>query len=121
MSDPRETVQVPPAVAQAALDKIRAERDAQAILVQVTSAILAASDTAPGCGNLWNLRVALAEIASRGAPKEITCSFCSKNRREVAKLIAAYQNTPRAVYICNECVGVCLEVLAKEMWGGRKG
>ncbi len=37
------------------------------------------------------------------------CSFCGKSRSEVKKLIAG-----PGVYICDACVGVCQNVLAKE-------
>lgn len=37
------------------------------------------------------------------------CSFCGKHLREVAKLISA----PR-VFICNECVELCAEIMAGE-------
>jgi hypothetical protein len=37
------------------------------------------------------------------------CSFCEKNQSEVAKLIAGPQ-----VYICNECIGLCNEILDAE-------
>ena len=37
------------------------------------------------------------------------CSFCGKRRREVRKLISG----PR-VYICDECVALCNDIIAKE-------
>ena len=37
------------------------------------------------------------------------CSFCGKRRREVRKLISG----PR-VFICDECVALCNEILSKE-------
>lgn len=37
------------------------------------------------------------------------CSFCGKSHSEVKKLIAG-----PGVYICNECVGVCSDILTKE-------
>ncbi|MEA2060536.1 MAG: ATP-dependent Clp protease ATP-binding subunit ClpX [Thermodesulfobacteriota bacterium] len=37
------------------------------------------------------------------------CSFCGKNQKEVKKLIAG-----PSVYICNECVGLCEEIIADE-------
>jgi ATP-dependent Clp protease ATP-binding subunit ClpX len=36
------------------------------------------------------------------------CSFCLKSQHEVAKLIAG----PGFIFICNECVAICDEVLA---------
>jgi ATP-dependent Clp protease ATP-binding subunit ClpX len=40
---------------------------------------------------------------------EIKCSFCSKQRNDVRKLISG----PK-VYICNECVSVCNDLLLRE-------
>lgn len=41
------------------------------------------------------------------------CSFCGKSHSEVKKLIAG-----PGVYICNECVEVCSNILEKELTGG---
>lgn len=41
--------------------------------------------------------------------EEFHCSFCGKQRREVRKLISG----PR-VFICDECVRLCNDILAKE-------
>ena len=38
--------------------------------------------------------------------KKIKCSFCGKNKEQVKKLIAG-----PSVYICNECVHLCSEIL----------
>ena len=38
------------------------------------------------------------------------CSFCGKFSKEVAKLIAG-----PGVYICDECVIACADILAKEL------
>jgi len=40
----------------------------------------------------------------------IKCSFCSKGQRQVRKLIAG-----TGVYICNECVDLCSDILAEEL------
>ena len=37
------------------------------------------------------------------------CSFCGKNQREVRKLIAG-----PTVYICDECIGLCNDIIAEE-------
>ncbi len=37
------------------------------------------------------------------------CSFCGKSQKEVKKLIAG-----PSVYICNECVGLCDEIIEDE-------
>jgi ATP-dependent Clp protease ATP-binding subunit ClpX len=41
--------------------------------------------------------------------EELTCSFCGKGQREVRKLIAG-----PTVYICDECVNLCNEIMAEE-------
>lgn len=38
------------------------------------------------------------------------CSFCGKSQEEVKKLIAG-----RGVYICDECIEVCINIVADEM------
>jgi len=38
------------------------------------------------------------------------CSFCHKDRDKVEKLIASKDD----VFICNECVELCCEILAEE-------
>ncbi|MAJ81799.1 MAG: ATP-dependent Clp protease ATP-binding subunit ClpX [Legionellales bacterium] len=40
----------------------------------------------------------------------LSCSFCSKNQDEVKKLIAG-----PGVYICNECVDLCVDILHEEI------
>ncbi len=39
----------------------------------------------------------------------LKCSFCGKSQDQVSKIIAG-----RGVYICNECVGLCNEILDEE-------
>jgi ATP-dependent Clp protease ATP-binding subunit ClpX len=39
-----------------------------------------------------------------------TCSFCSKNQDQVRRLIAG----PGAVYICDECVELCREIIQED-------
>ena len=38
------------------------------------------------------------------------CSFCGKPQGEVKRLIAG----PDQVYICDECVGVCTQILTEQ-------
>ena len=44
-----------------------------------------------------------------GLPHELDCSFCGKNQEEVQRLIAGPD-----VYICDECVSLCNEIIAQE-------
>jgi len=41
------------------------------------------------------------------------CSFCGKLQEQVKKLIAG----PRGVYICDECVSLCREIIDEEFSG----
>ncbi|KAA9375669.1 hypothetical protein F5972_26090 [Microbispora cellulosiformans] len=41
--------------------------------------------------------------------QDIRCSFCSKSKTEVNKMVAG-----PGVHICNECVGLCAEILAAQ-------
>jgi hypothetical protein len=40
----------------------------------------------------------------------LRCSFCNKSQRDVKKLIAG-----PTVYICDECVDICLDIIAKDL------
>lgn len=44
------------------------------------------------------------------------CSFCGKSQAEVKKLVAG-----RGVYICDECIEVCINIVADEMSEMAKG
>ncbi len=46
---------------------------------------------------------------SKKSENKLHCSFCGKNQDEVNKLIAG-----PSVYICNECVDLCNEILAED-------
>lgn len=41
--------------------------------------------------------------------QDLGCSFCGKTQREISKLIAGPE-----VYICNECVDLCHDIIVKE-------
>ena len=47
----------------------------------------------------------------KNQPKDelLCCSFCGKSQNEVKKLIAG-----PAVYICDECIGICDEILEED-------
>lgn len=40
----------------------------------------------------------------------LTCSFCNKDQSEVTKLVAG-----PGVYICNECIDLCNQIMAQEL------
>ncbi len=46
----------------------------------------------------------------------LSCSFCGKSQREVRKLIAG-----PSVYICDECIGLCNDIIADELESGEGG
>jgi len=48
--------------------------------------------------------------ASRGTRMQYHCSFCAKSQEQVRRLIAG----PGAVYICDECVELCREIINEE-------
>src|ERR1044071_7317199 len=44
-----------------------------------------------------------------GSPQSPSCSFCGKSKEEVKRLISG----PK-VYICDECLALCLEIVEEE-------
>lgn len=49
-------------------------------------------------------------MSDKKETEELHCSFCGKNQNEVKKLIAG-----RGVFICDECIEVCINIVADEM------
>ena len=49
-------------------------------------------------------------MAKVGSGDALACSFCGKSQKSVRKLIAG-----PGVYICNECVDLCDEILEHEV------
>ncbi len=47
---------------------------------------------------------------TEGGKSLYNCSFCGKRQEDVARLIAG----PGAVYICNECVDLCKEIVSED-------
>ena len=45
----------------------------------------------------------------RRGKADLACSFCGKGQKQVKKLIAG-----PGVYICDECIDLCNEILAEE-------
>ena len=50
-------------------------------------------------------------MAMKGNDTKIRCSFCGKTDDQVKKLIAG----PNGTYICDECVGICAEIIDEEL------
>ncbi len=48
-------------------------------------------------------------MKKRDDDSNLACSFCGKNQREVKKLIAG-----PTVYICDECIELCNDIIAEE-------
>ena len=51
------------------------------------------------------------KMAMKGNDTKIRCSFCGKTDDQVKKLIAG----PNGTYICDECVGICAEIIDEEL------
>ena len=47
---------------------------------------------------------------NESSEKLLYCTFCGKSEHEVRKLIAG----PSSIYICNECIGLCNDILKEE-------
>ncbi|MDU0939096.1 MAG: ATP-dependent Clp protease ATP-binding subunit ClpX [Clostridiales bacterium] len=49
-------------------------------------------------------------MSGKNNDEELHCSFCNKKQHQVKKLIQG----PNGVYICDECVSICREILTEE-------
>ena len=49
-------------------------------------------------------------MSRTASPEALRCSFCAKSQFDVAKLVAG-----PGVYICNECVDLCNQIVTEEM------
>ena len=49
-------------------------------------------------------------MSSAASHMTLTCSFCNKSNFDVVKLVAG-----PGVYICNECVDLCKQIIAEEL------
>lgn len=79
--------------------------------VQLTSEIVAAdseaeTDTPDSASNLDEDLVD--ENGNGSDASTLHCSFCGKSQREVRQIMAG-----PSVFICNECVGLCVEIVAE--------
>ena len=50
-------------------------------------------------------------MSKNDIPKGVKCSFCGKTQESVRKIIAG-----PGVYICNECIGLCNEIIESEYY-----
>ena len=50
-------------------------------------------------------------MAKADTPKGVKCSFCGKTQESVKKIVAG-----PGVYICNECIGLCNEIIESEYY-----
>ena len=50
-------------------------------------------------------------MAGKNSDTDIRCSFCNKTQNQVRKLIAG----PSGVYICDECIDICSDILDEEL------
>lgn len=50
------------------------------------------------------------ECAVKRGQHQYSCSFCGKPKEAVRRIIAG----PGSVYICNECIALCSEIIAEE-------
>ena len=50
-------------------------------------------------------------MAKNDTPKGVKCSFCGKTQESVKKIVAG-----PGVYICNECIGLCNEIIESEFY-----
>src|SRR3989338_4067999 len=54
-------------------------------------------------------------MVRRGNDTNLRCSFCGKTQDEVKRLIAGHE-----VYICNECIDLCNEIMKEDGWDYEK-
>jgi len=57
----------------------------------------------------------VASSSGKGTKVPYRCSFCGKSQEQVRKLIAG-----QGVYICDECISLCQEIIEEEMLDGPK-
>jgi len=50
------------------------------------------------------------KIAGKISEEKVRCSFCNKTQDQVRKMIAG----PGSVYICDECVDICADIIEEE-------
>jgi len=55
------------------------------------------------------MAITRSSVPGASRPETLCCSFCIKDKDAVAKLIAG-----PGVYICNECVDLCCQIIADQ-------
>ncbi|WP_199729804.1 ATP-dependent Clp protease ATP-binding subunit ClpX [Tessaracoccus sp. OH4464_COT-324] len=63
----------------------------------------------PGVGRLYVVGKRKGHVVRGDAPEVYKCDFCSKSQKQVKRLIAG-----PGVYICDECITVCSEMIEEE-------
>ncbi len=53
-------------------------------------------------------------MAGKNAGNDVKCSFCGKSQDQVRKMIAG----PSGVYICDECIDICSDIMEEEYEDG---
>lgn len=48
-----------------------------------------------------------------GARDEVRCSFCGKSSSAVRHMVGGPGEWPNQVFICDECVALCAEIMAE--------
>lgn len=66
-------------------------------------------DAACRQGYLDDMTRSRSSVAGTSRPETVCCSFCIKDKDAVAKLVAG-----PGVYICNECVDLCNQIIAMQ-------
>jgi hypothetical protein len=80
--------------------------DPEDLLHQIITFLLLLKAHLPESTTEWTANVLR---APSNLPQDLKCSFCGKDQSEVAKLIAG-----PAILICNDCIGVCNDILEPE-------
>ena len=62
----------------------------------------------------WLIQVAEWIETERSGGEMIVCDFCGKNQNEVKELIASGHDSKQTAHICNECILLCVEILANK-------
>jgi hypothetical protein len=94
----------------------RFESEVGAVLEEYPVRLTTIADLAAGAIDAWLDPAAyqleegsMANADVKGRRRDSRCSFCGKGQDQVRKLVAG-----PGVFICNECVELCTEVLASE-------